>query len=197
MKEFKYKWTTIMSYLMFFFMLINFTFFSYRLINTLDTANQEQTTVDGGFLAIIIILMSLSLLCLILYMFNIISGEKNNLNVRAFSISSMVVNGAIAIIYTVYMIHYEITSMTMGSVLFLIYLALSLVTFALQINEILKNTTIVENKQQEDTYDLLNSKIEKLNTMKESGIIDEEQYNKLKSSYLVKFIEDETKDLKQ
>ena len=126
MKEFKYKWTTIMSYLMFFFMLINFTFFSYRLINTLDTANQEQTTVDGGFLAIIIILMSLSLLCLILYMFNIISGEKNNSNVRAFSISSIVINGAIAIIYTVYMIHYEITSMTMGSVLFLIYLALSL-----------------------------------------------------------------------
>ena len=196
MKEFKYKWTTIMSYLMFFFMLINFTFFSYRLINTLDTANQEQTTVDGGFLAIIIILMSLILLCLILYMFNIISGEKNNSNVRAFSISSMVVNGAIAIIYTVYMIHYEITSMTMGSVLFLIYLALSLVTFGLQINDILKNTTIVENKQQEDTYDLLNSKIEKLNTMKESGIIDEEQYNKLKSSYLAKFVEDETKDLK-
>lgn len=177
-------------------MLINFTFFSYRLINTLDTANQEQTTVDGGFLAIIIILMSLSLLCLILYMFNIISGEKNNSNVRAFSISSMVVNGAIAIIYTVYMIHYEITSMTMGSVLFLIYLALSLVTFGLQINDILKNTTIVENKQQEDTYDLLNSKIEKLNTMKESGIIDEEQYNKLKSSYLAKFVEEETKDLK-
>ena len=94
------------------------------------------------------------------------------------------------------MIHYEITSMTMGSVLFLIYLALSLVTFGLQINDILKNTTIVENKQQEDTYDLLNSKIEKLNTMKESGIIDEEQYNKLKSSYLAKFVEDETKDLK-
>ena len=86
--------------------------------------------------------------------------------------------------------------MTMGSVLFLIYLALSLVTFGLQINDILKNTTIVENKQQEDTYDLLNSKIEKLNTMKESGIIDEEQYNKLKSSYLAKFVEDETKDLK-
>ena len=171
MKEFKYKWTTIMSYLMFFFMLINFTFFSYRLINTLDTANQEQTTVDGGFLAIIIILMSLSLLCLILYMFNIISGEKNNSNVREFSISSIVINGAIAIIYTVYMIHYEITSMTMGSVLFLIYLALSLVTFGLQINDILKNTTIVENKQQEDTYDLLNSKIEKLNTIDRKSVV--------------------------
>lgn len=188
-KKINYCYSWVVSIGMIFVMLAYFVVFLVTNIDLINSASASGSSLTKGYSATSWLLIILFFISAISFLFSAILSKRNTRDAFFMNVVTLGVLFTIMVVFAVYIALYGVL---LGSyfIAYLIAMGITCVVFVIELG---KNARSAKAKVTKDPYDELNEKIAQLEKLKESGLIDENQYNELKKNYVTKFLMNEKK----
>ena len=181
--NYRYSWAVAIG--MIIFMLAYFVVFLVTNIELINTSGSSAIT--KGYSAVSWLLIVFFFISAISLLFSAILSKQNTRDAFAMNIVTLGVLISVSVIFSVYIALYGVL-ISSFFIAYLIAMGLTCVVFVIELG---KNAQPLKGKDTKDPYEELNAKIAQLEKLKESGLIDENQYDELKKNYVSKFLMNE------
>ena len=182
-KKANYKYSWVASLVGAIFMIGYFVLFMVTIIETNYNGVPTDYNVLMGFL------VSLFFLTAVFLLIHSYCALKNKEGANTWAIVSLVTIFSTIIVFPVFIALYG--GVLMGAY-FVYYMIVVIAVSFLIIYEMSQNRKVKEAGEK-NSYDSLNEKIAQLDKLKQSGLIDDKQYEELKKNYISKFLLEEQK----